>query len=83
MGRGDRFGAAGAAIVEQENALEGVGAAVELVDDEGAGAGLHEDAFFGKVEDIDILNIEDNGAIGIAGMRLHPADDEDRQQTSE
>jgi sugar fermentation stimulation protein A len=35
------------AILEQEDALEGVGAARQLVEDEGAPAGLHERAFLG------------------------------------
>ena len=78
--RRHRLGALGALVLIDEGMLEGVLAAVQPVDDEGAVARLHEHAFLRQVEHVDVLHVEHHGAVGIAGMGLHPAHDDERER---
>ena len=71
--RRHRLGALRALVLVDEGMLEGVPAAVQPVDDEGAVARLHEHAFLGQVEHVDVLHVEHHGAVGIAGMGLQPS----------
>ena len=56
--------------------IEAVVGAVELIEDEGAGSRLHEHAFLGEIKNLHILYIEQHRTIGIARLRLQPADNE-------
>ena len=56
--------------------VERVAGAVQLVQNEGARARLHEHAFFGEIENFHIFYIKQNRTIGIARLRLQPADNE-------
>ena len=77
---GDRLRPALAPVVEQENALKPVGLALQLVENEGARAHLHEHPFLGQIEDLDIAHRVNQRPVGVARVGLHPAEDEHRRQ---
>jgi hypothetical protein len=62
---GDRLTAFFGLVVIQEDALEGVVAPRQLVEDEGARSRLHEHALFGQIEHIHVCQRVYGGAVGV------------------
>src|SRR5829696_5505045 len=68
-----------AAVIEEKNFPKAAIAARQLVENEGSIARLHEHAFLGEVEHLDMGRGEQEGSVSVARMGLEPAEYGQRQ----
>src|SRR5215207_1253785 len=68
-----------AAVIEEKNFPKAAIAARQLVENEGSIARLHEHAFLGEVEHLDMGRCKQESPVGVARMRLQPAEYSQRQ----